>query len=177
MNNNKYKLRKSNIDDLESLYNLQSICFNNYDRYYKNNIRTVINNGIVIEIENEIIGFLLQGNILACDSSHLENNFSNFIPINNIGDIFKKNNEHIKEIHGIIMICINPKYRKLGYAKMLIKEHIEINKNKKYLCLHSRESNVNAHSLYNSMNYKHIANITDFYLFPTEKSFFYLYRL
>ena len=94
-----------------------------------------------------------------------------FIPCNDKGNIFFKNMDHIKEHYGIVMICIDPRYRGYGLAKKLINKHIQNNSNK-LLCLHTRKSNIIAYNLYKNMGYEHIGFIKNKYFLPNEDSIF-----
>ena len=159
-------LRNSKSNDLDKIYQLQYDCFNQSDRWYKSIIPQYLNNSLVIEtIDNEIIGVLLQGNILPCENNDL------FIPIDDYGNNFKDKNNHKNDIFGIVMICINPDFRKKGLAQKLINKHLELNNNK-LLCLNTRFDNQNAISLYKKMGYIEIGYIKEKYFFPNEDAIF-----
>ena len=161
----KIKLRKTINSDLESIYDLQNKCFNDSDRWYKCIISQYLNTGLVLEHYNNIIGVLLQGNITPCESS------DKFEILNDIGNEFINNNDHLKEIYGITMLCIDPNYRKKGLAQLLINKHFNINKNK-LLCLNTRNLNINAINLYKKMGYNNILLIKNKYFLPNEDSRF-----
>jgi ribosomal protein S18 acetylase RimI-like enzyme len=161
----KIKLRKTINSDLESIYDLQNKCFNDSDRWYKCIINQYLNTGIVIEHDNNIIGVLLQGNITPCESS------DKFEILNDIGNEFINNNDHLKEIYGITMLCIDPNYRKKGLGQLLINKHFNINQNK-ILCLNTRNLNINAINLYKKMGYNNILLIKNKYFLPNEDSRF-----
>jgi len=83
----KIKLRRSSQSDLENVYLLHTLCFNNSDQWYRSNIQHYLNTGIIIEKESEIIGVLLQGNITPCNKkieieSEQEYKLDIFEPIN-----------------------------------------------------------------------------------------------
>lgn len=94
-----------------------------------------------------------------------------FEPVTANGNIFLSNNLHLKELYGIVMICIDPKFRGKGLAKKLIEKHCKYNKNK-VICLNTRRSNIGAFMLYKSMGYEHIAYIKNKYFLPIEDSIF-----
>ena len=176
----KVKLRRSNNNDLDDIYNLHVKCFEQSDQWYKSIISQYLHNGYVLEIINEgkIIGVLLQGDIIPCSNNEPslfitddKNIKEDFNYSNNYGKEFVDNNNHLKEQYGIVMICINPKYRGKGLAKNLIKTHIYENPNK-LLCLNTRRSNINAYQLYKTMNYIQIAFIKNKYFLPNEDSIF-----
>lgn len=161
----KIKLRKTINSDLESIYDLQNKCFNNSDRWYKCIISQYLNTGLVLEHDNNIIGVLLQGNIISCEPS------DKFEILNDNGTEFINNNDHFKEIYGITMLCIDPNYRKKGLAQILINKHFNINQNN-MLCLNTRNSNINAINLYKKMGYNNILLIKNKYFLPEEDSRF-----
>ena len=179
----KLLIRRTCIDDLENIYNLHIKCFSQTDLWYKNNIQNYLDKGIVItKNDNIIIGVLLQGEIIPCNNNNnnnfsfikdnLKNEFEDiFEPITDNGITFSNNNLHYKSLYGIVMICIDPKYRKKGLAQQLIKKHFDDNMNN-LICLHTRASNINAINLYIKMGYEHIAFIKNKYFLPNEKSAF-----
>ena len=152
-----------------------------------------LENGIIIEVANDkIIGVLLQDYITPCNKKiKLEdqesndykedifvNKISDNININTIATDFIKNNKQYTPIYGIIMICIDPLYRRHGLAKKLIQKHFIDNENKhNMLCLNARQSNSNAHELYKSMGYIQIAIIKNKYFLPSEDSVFMIKNL
>jgi ribosomal protein S18 acetylase RimI-like enzyme len=171
-------IRKTNTKDIENIYNLHIKCFNKSDQWYKYIISNHINNGIIAEVQDtgNIVGILLQGDVIACSDKptfFFEGSYNEdiFDPINDEGIEFKNNNLHKKKHSGIIMICIDPDYRNKGLGKKLIKHHINENTDK-ILCLHTRESNINAINLYKSMEYKQIGIIKNKYFLPNESSCF-----
>jgi ribosomal protein S18 acetylase RimI-like enzyme len=94
-----------------------------------------------------------------------------FEPVTSNGKIFLSKNLHLKELYGIVMICIDPEFRGKGLAKKLIEKHCKDNPSK-VLCLNTRRSNISAFMLYKSMGYEHIAYIKNKYFLPTEDSIF-----
>jgi ribosomal protein S18 acetylase RimI-like enzyme len=168
-------IRKSKNTDLNNIYDLHIKCFNKSDQWYKYAISNHLNNSIIAEIKEtqQIIGVLLQGTIIPCNkkSSFFDKNEDIFESVNEEGELFYKNMLHTKEHFGIVMICIDPEYRNKGLGKQLIKHHLNENSNK-LLCLHTRESNINAINLYIFMNYKQIAIIKNKYFLPNESSYF-----
>lgn len=175
----KIKLRRSTQIDLDNVYDLHTKCFNNADYWYKSNIQHYLDNGIIIEIKetNEVIGILLQGNITPCNKKmdiDIDKEYKE--------DIFEAINDKCNnfdpytEYYGIVMICIDPKYRGKGLGKKLIQAHFDDNKNKK-ICLNTRRSNINAYQLYKKMGYEHIAFIKNKYFLPSEDSIFMIKNL
>lgn len=159
-------IRNSNQNDLEKIYELHKTCFSENDHWYKSAIKHYLNDSIIIEtLENDIIGVLLQG----CFTPNCDNDICSPITIN--GNIFINNNNHNIEQYGIVMICIDNKYRNIGLAQKLISKHFDLNNNK-ILCLNVRKSNINAFNLYKKMGYEHIINIKNKYFLPTEDSLF-----
>jgi ribosomal protein S18 acetylase RimI-like enzyme len=195
----KLLIRRTSPDDLNDIYDLHIKCFSQTDTWYKNNIKNYLDTGIVIVKDNILIGVLLQGDILPCSNNnnkplsqngstghdiklfninenedYLENvNSINdiFKPITDNGIIFYNNNIHYKNIYGIVMICIHPKYRKKGLAQKLINKHFDDNINN-LICLNTRASNNNAINLYKKMGYEHIGYIKNKYFLPDEDSAF-----
>jgi ribosomal protein S18 acetylase RimI-like enzyme len=182
-------MRRSNINDLDNIYKLHMNCFSKADQWYKPIIAQYLDQGIVIESADKIIGVLLQGCIQACNQE-FKNNIDTlyntnqilesneeiykkdiFIPINEDGELFIQNMKHLKKHFGIVLICIDSYYRSKGLAKKLIDKHIKENPDK-LLCLHTRKSNFNAYNLYKSMGYTHIGNVENKYFFPKEESSF-----
>lgn len=151
------------------------------------------------DLTKKIIGVLLQGGITACnqkmnvvsdEQADITNMFDNFNtnintktnpnngykedifePVTSNGKLFLSNNLHVKELHGIVMICIDPDFRGKGLAKKLIEKHWKDNPNK-VVCLNTRRTNIGAFMLYKSMGYEHIAYIKNKYFLPTEDSIF-----
>jgi ribosomal protein S18 acetylase RimI-like enzyme len=170
------KLRSSKISDIDKIYELQLKCFSPNDAWYKTIIYEYINTGLVIEYDNNIIGVLLEGEITPCDKINnlLNNNeFKNDIyePITEYGLRFYTDNLHYKQNYGIVMICIDDKYRGKKLAQKLILTHLNNNKNKQ-LCLLTRKTNISAYNLYLKMGYEHIANIKNKYYLPDEDAKF-----
>lgn len=172
----KIKIRRSCNDDIDKIFDLHSLCFSKNDCWYKSAIANYVNNGIVIQVidTNNIIGVLLQGNILPCSNFDKTSEFfsnETFESVNDYGSVFFDDNLHKKEHMGIVMICIHPDFRGKGLAKKLIEKHFQDNKGK-LVCLNTRKSNHNAISLYKSMGYIHIGNIPNKYFLPNEDSVF-----
>jgi ribosomal protein S18 acetylase RimI-like enzyme len=162
-------IRKSTNIDYTNIYNLHKKCFSVPDQWYLSVIRDCSDNGYVIETEKtKIIGVLLYGNIVPCCVNDV------FIGMNDFGKEYCSNKNHLKEMNGITMLCIDPKYRNKGLAKKIIEQYHLDNKNKE-LCLNTRKSN-NAYNLYIKMGYNHIGTIKDKYFLPTEDSLF-MYKL
>lgn len=166
----KVKFRRSNNDDLENIYQLQIKSFNKNDQWYKSIIQQYLNNGIVIETENNIIGVLLQGQINACDGDEI------FDPINEIGEDFVRKNLHIKKLNGIVMLCIDPEYQRKGLGQKLINKHLEDNKNN-LVCLFTRKTNIKAYNLYVKLGYEHIGYIKNKYFQPNEDGIFMINKI
>lgn len=190
----KVKFRRSTNDDLEAIYNLHTKCFSKPDQWYKSAIKNYLNKGILIETTDKnnlslIIGVLLQGSITPCnqkidieaqsledasttdkliDSNYKEDIFE---PLTENGHLFLKNNIHLKPLDGIVMICIDPKFRGKGLGKKLIEKHW-IDYPNLVVCLHTRKSNIGAFMLYKSMGYEPIAYVKNKYFLPTEDSVF-----
>lgn len=172
-------MRKSNIEDLDNIYNLHNLCFTFNDRWYKNAICQYIDDSIVIVTEdNEIIGVLLQGNfnpILNDEELVVPNidNKSDLVVPNIDKDFVVPNIDD--EVFGIVMICIHPDYRNKGLASKLINTHIKINNEKKlYLC--TRITNTNAILCYKKNGYELIGNIKNKYYLPVEDACFMIYK-
>ena len=167
----KCNIRKSNYNDLDNIYNLHINCFNINDQWYKSIIGQYINNGIIIEINNnQIIGILLQGDITPCSNSEK----NDFIPINDKGIEFHNNLDHIKNKYGIVMLCVDNNFRNKGIATKLINTFLDLNKDK-LLCLNTRKSNFNAFNLYKKIGFEYIAHIKNKYFLPDEDSIFMVY--
>jgi N-acetylglutamate synthase-like GNAT family acetyltransferase len=173
----KLKLRTSNINDIDKIYDLQLKCFGENEAWYKQIIYQYIDTGLVIEdFENNIIGVLLQGNMTPCNKKYdFLNNDSYkediFEPITEYGNCFLLNNNQFQEMYGILMICIDEKYRGKKLAQKLISTFFSQNKEKN-ICLLTRQSNTNAYNLYLKMGFNHIANIKNKYFNPTEDAIF-----
>ena len=170
-------VRRSCQDDLENIYELHKKCFVQSDHWYKTHISHFLDSGIVIEINDSIIGVILQGAITPCNSKLADTlqyqgyQEDKFEPINSIGEIYLDEKLCYKELFGIVMICIDPKYRGKKLAQKLITKHFQDNSNKT-VCLNTRRSNINAYSLYKKMGYEQIAFIKNKYFQPTEDSIF-----
>ena len=160
----KITIRKSTTDDYNDIYNLHIKCFDRTDQWYKTVIRECAHNGYVICTETKIIGVLLYSKILPCCETET------FIPENNMGKDFLKENKHHSNIDGITMLCVHPKFRNKGFAQKLIKCY-----EPKEVCLNTRRSNP-AYNLYIKMGYSHIGTIKEKYFLPTEDSMF-MYKL
>jgi ribosomal protein S18 acetylase RimI-like enzyme len=165
-------------------YNLHTKCFSQTDCWYKTSIKPYLEKGIILELADtkEIIGVLLQGYLTPCNKKFDidENSNSNlsgkykediFEPVNTNGELFMEKNIQYKQIYGIMMICVDPKYRGKGLAKKLIEKHFADNANK-VVCLNTRRSNISAYKLYQTMGYEHIAYIKNKYFLPSEDSIF-----
>jgi len=161
----KILLRNTLTSDLDFIFELQNKCFYPSDRWYKMVINQYIKDGIVIEYNNKIIGVLFQGTMVPC------NDLNSIELVDDYSDLFIKNKEHLKEIYGILMICIDPDYRKKGLAQILINKHLTMNKNK-LLCLNVRHTNTNAINLYKKMGYSEVLIIKNKYYLPDEHSRF-----
>ena len=172
----KLKVRRTNYSDIDSIYHLHTLCFIPTDQWYKSAIKPFLDDGIVIVTEeNEMIGVLLQGSITPCNKSfNLDNSQSYkqdvFDPVNEVGEEFFNNNLHMKELYGIVMICVHPDYQCKKLGQKLIEKHFKDNNNS-VICLNTRKSN-NAIHLYKKMGYEHIAYIRNKYFLPTEDSVF-----
>lgn len=171
-------IRKSNNNDLDNIYNLHINCFNSGDTWYKQIIAQYLDKGIIIEIKetNQIIGILLEGNIIPCNKkceSITSPNYKEdiFEPLTENGQIIFNNNKHFESMYGIVMLCIHPNYRSKGLANKLIQKHF-IKNNNKVVCLTTRNSNINAYKLYKYVGYEHVANIKNKYFLPDEDAIF-----
>ena len=171
----KIRIRRSNKDDVDGIYECHKKCFDQGDHWYKSSIQQFVDKSYVIEdITNKsetnktniIVGVLLQGPIIPCELSEVDN----FEPVNKTGQIFKENNLHLETNYGITMVCVVPECRGKGLATKLIELHFKENDND-MLCLNTRASN-KAIGLYKKMGYEHIATIKDKYYFPNEDSYF-----
>lgn len=173
----KVKIRRATNDDLNGIYELHIKCFAQTDQWYKANIIDCLKRGIVVVLNNKIIGVLLQGMIRACDlpqrslHNNSETHMDIFEPLNENGQLFRGNNLEHTEFNGIVMICVDPKYRSKGLAKKLIEKHWNDNLNK-IVCLDTRRTNIKAISLYKFLGYDHIAYIKNKYYLPNEDSCF-----
>jgi len=156
----KLKIRRGNQDDLDQVHELHTRCFSPTDCWYKSSIRPYLEKAIIIELSDtkQIIGVLLQGYIVPCnkkfeiDEKDKENVNSVekykediFEPVNTNGKLFMEKNIQYKQIYGIMMICVDPKYRGKGLAKKLIQKHFVDNVNK-VVCLNTRRSNISAYN-------------------------------
>lgn len=184
----KLKIRRGNQDDLDQVYELHTKCFSPTDCWYKSSIRPYLEKAIILELTDskQIIGVLLQGYIVPCnkkfdiDEEESKKETVNstgkykediFEPVNKSGELFMEKNIQYKQIFGIMMICVDPKYRGKGLAKKLIQKHFVDNTNK-VVCLNTRRSNINAYKLYQTMGYDHIAYIKNKYFLPSEDAIF-----
>jgi ribosomal protein S18 acetylase RimI-like enzyme len=162
----KLKIRRSNNEDLNKIYELHIKCFNSGDQWYKNYIIQYLKTSFVIENDEtqELFGVLLQGPIIPFNSDE------QFEPINKNGEIFKEQKLYLEPIQGIAMLCIHPDFRNKGLASKLIELHLKENKNE-LICLQTRKSNP-AFRLYKKFGYEHIITIKEKYYSPTEDSYF-----
>jgi ribosomal protein S18 acetylase RimI-like enzyme len=176
----KVKLRRTTQEDIDNVYNLHVKCFSPTDQWYKSAIKHYLDKGIVVENTEtkQLIGVMLQGMITPCNRKYkLEDNTMNdimeekFEPTNNMGQAFKEQSLQYNELHGIVMICVDPEYRGKGLARKLIEKHFADNKNR-LVCLNTRRSNISAYTLYKKMGYDHIAFIKHKYFLPNEDSIF-----
>lgn len=183
----KLKIRRGTQDDLEKVYELHTKCFSPTDCWYKTTIRPYLEKAIILELTDskQIIGVLLQGYIVPCnkkfdiDEETKKENVNStgnykediFEPVNKSGELFMEKNIQYKQIFGIMMICVDPKYRGKGLAKKLIQKHFVDNTNK-VVCLNTRRSNIGAYKLYQTMGYDHIAYIKNKYFLPGEDAIF-----
>ena len=176
----KVKIRRSNQNDLDNIYDLHTNCFSQTDQWYKSAIKSYLDNGIIIELSNtnKIIGIMLQGFMKPCNKTfNIDNDNKKdykddiFEPINETGQLLFKKNIHFTDLFGIVMICIHPDYRGKGLGQKLIEKHFLDNKDK-VICLNTRRSNINAYHLYKKMGYEHVAYIKNKYFLPTEDSIF-----
>jgi ribosomal protein S18 acetylase RimI-like enzyme len=177
----KVKFRRTTASDLDNIYDMHTKCFNTTDQWYKSAIKNYLATGIVIELNDtkEIIGVMLQGEMTPCNikMSQSENNDdANYLgdifePLTNNGKILLANKTHYQPIMGIVMICVNPKYRNRGLAQKLIEKHFTDNKDM-VVCLNTRRSNISAYTLYKKMGYEHVAYIKNKYFLPNEDAIF-----
>jgi ribosomal protein S18 acetylase RimI-like enzyme len=157
------KIRRGNILDIDMIYECHKQCFNQSDQWYRKIIEQNIDMSYVIEYNNTIIGILLYGMIVPCDSSDINN-------LEVINNTYKDTGFYLNQINGITMLCIHPEFRNKGLAKKLINIYLDEHKNN-LVCLHTRKSN-NAYHLYLKTGFIHIADIKDKYFFPNESSCF-----
>ncbi len=164
----KIRIRRSNKDDVDGIYDCHKECFEQGDHWYKSSIQQFVDRSYVIEAveTKKIVGVLLQGPIVPCEMSEVDN----FVPVSKTGEIFIENKLHLETNYGITMVCVVPECRGKGLATKLIELHFKENDNE-MLCLNTRASN-KAIDLYKKMGYEHIATIKDKYYFPTEDSVF-----
>jgi len=164
----KIRIRRSNKDDVDGIYDCHKECFEQGDHWYKSSIQQFVDRSYVIEAveTKKIVGVLLQGPIVPCEMSEVDN----FVPVSKTGEIFIENKLHLETNYGITMLCVVPECRGKGLATKLIELHFKENDNE-MLCLNTRASN-KAIDLYKKMGYEHIASIKDKYYFPTEDSVF-----
>jgi ribosomal protein S18 acetylase RimI-like enzyme len=162
----KLKIRRSNKDDIDKIYDLHNKCFEPGDQWYKSYIIQYLENSFVIENNEtkELFGVLLQGPIVAFNLNET------FELINKSGEIFKDQKLYLEPIQGITMLCVHPDFRNKGLASKLIELHLKEYKNE-LICLHTRKSNP-AFNLYKKYGYEHIVTIKDKYYSPTEDSYF-----
>ena len=180
----KLKIRRGNQDDLDQIYELHMRCFSSTDCWYKSSIRPYLERAIVLELSDtkQIIGVLLQGYIIPCNKKFdIDENQNSqepdkykediFEPVNKNGELFMEKNIQYKQIYGIMMVCVDPKFRGKGLAKKLMQKHFADNINK-VVCLNTRRSNISAYKLYETMGYDHIAYIKNKYFLPSEDAIF-----
>jgi len=176
----KVKLRRTNNEDIDSIYELHAKCFIATDQWYKSAIKNYLDTGFVITAQEntKVIGILLQGDIVPCNTKlngefNLDNEYKEdiFESVSDNGHLFVKNNLQYTSIKGIVMICIDPEFRGKGLGKKLIDRHFKANSNQ-VVCLNTRRSNINAYNLYKKMGYEHIAFIKNKYFLPNEDSIF-----
>ena len=146
------KLRKTNLTDINDIYNLQYNCFEFGDRWYKQALQEYILNGFVIEYNNTIIAFILYGSFIPLVGSEYIINIDNKL-YNNTVD-------------GIVMLCVDLQYRRKGLATLLITEYLKLNKNTSFII--TRTSNTDAYNLYIKLGYELIGNIKEKYYLPLE---------
>jgi len=176
-----FLIRQSQQLDLDQVYELNTKCF--LDPLNKSKIAHYLDSSFVIENKdnNRIIGVLLQGGIIPCNSDlvidYLDSSYKSdvFIPVNDAGKLFLENKIHCKETCGIVMICIDYDFRSNGLAQKLIEKHWQDNPNK-VLCLNVRVSNSNAYNLYRKMGYQHIAFIKNNYVIPNNEDSMFMIK-
>ena len=164
----KIKIRRSNNDDLDNIYDLQNKCFEIGDQWYKSYIIQYLETSLVIEKSDtkDLIGVLLQGPIIACNIDENDK----FVTNNKSGEIFKEQKLHFEPTVGITLLCIHPEFRNKGLASKLIDIHFKEHKDD-LVCLQTRKSNP-AYNLYIKHGYEHIATIKEKYYNPTEDCYF-----
>jgi ribosomal protein S18 acetylase RimI-like enzyme len=180
----KVKLRRTNNEDIDSIYELHAKCFIATDQWYKSAIKNYLDTGFVITTQEDtkVIGVLLQGTMYPCTSTgtstneiheELDSEYKEdiFEPVTDNGRLFMDNKLQYTSIKGIVMICIDPEFRGKGLGKKLIDKHFKANSNQ-VVCLNTRRSNINAYNLYKKMGYEHIAFIKNKYFLPNEDSIF-----
>ena len=170
------KLRSSKNSDIDKIYDLQLKCFDSNNSWYKSIISQYINSGLVIEYNDNIVGVLLEGEIIPCNKTNnllnnIDCNEDEYETLTDYGQYYYNNNLHYNSNYGIVMICIDENYRGKKLAQKLILTHLNKNKNKQ-LCLITRKTNLPAYNLYLKMGYEHIANIKNKYFLPNEDGVF-----
>jgi ribosomal protein S18 acetylase RimI-like enzyme len=158
-------IRHTTLVDIEEICELQSSCFESGDTWSRYTYLKYIDNSLVIEIDNKIVSVLIQGHITPSGYGKI------FEPVNEVGQKFLDDRKNKQSTFGIALIFTDDSFRKRGLAEMLINKHFELNKNKT-LCLNTRISNINSISLYKKVGYNHIANIKNYYNYPSEDSVF-----
>ena len=158
-------IRHTTLVDIEEICELQSSCFESGDTWSRYTYLKYIDNSLVIEIDNKIVSALIQGHITPSGYGKI------FEPVNELGQKFLDDRKNKQSTFGIALIFTDDNFRKRGLAEMLINKHFELNKNKT-LCLNTRISNINSISLYKKVGYNHIANIKNYYNYPSEDSVF-----
>lgn len=195
-------IRVGSIEDLNVLYDIHLQCFDKGDIWYKSIIAEYIEESLIAEVNNTIVGFLLQGKIQPCieslfnenlfynsDNSSFEstNNNSSYNKVSNVLENMSEqltysNLKYIECIkpfnkyNGIVMLCILPEFQKQGIGTQLVTEFLSSNKNP-ITILQVRKSNVKAQQLYLKLNYVIVGYIKDKYFFPTEDCIVMVYEL
>jgi ribosomal protein S18 acetylase RimI-like enzyme len=158
-------IRNTTLVDIDEICELQSSCFESGDTWSRYTYLKYINNSLVIEIDNKIVSVLIQGHITPSGYGKI------FEPVNEIGQKFLDDKKNKQSTFGIALIFTDNNFRKKGFGEILINKHFELNKNRT-VCLNTRVSNTNSISLYKKVGYNHIANIKNYYNYPSEDSVF-----
>jgi ribosomal protein S18 acetylase RimI-like enzyme len=172
----KVVIRRTTNEDLDAVYDLHQKCFQPSDCWYKSYLRNFMSSGyVLVSVENnKFIGVLLEGDVVACADGSVDTGMEQFIHDSEMGKYFVKDNKHKVVLHGMVMVCVHPRYRNKGLGGRLIDTFHKDNKNKE-LYLHTRQSNANNISVYKSKGYQILGRIKDKYFQPTEDSVF-MYR-
>jgi hypothetical protein len=104
----KIRIRRSNKDDIDGIYDCHLKCFEQGDHWYKSTIKQFVDNSFVVEEVDtkHIVGVLLQGPIIPCEQSEIEN----FIPCTSEGELFVENNFNFNFLDVFLKIFSSTSY-------------------------------------------------------------------